>query len=406
MLFLSTTQPGCFSYHGQDYQLEPLMPPEIDLRQILVVDKHLGRIIAAENPALKLLNLDTTRLPGFPQPLPAEGLPRNARLLLLRGGGLGDLVTLTPALKQLRKRYGLNLQVTLSTFRDIFPLFDDHALVDRQLPHPVSLAEITGASDYYVDFSDPAKLFDTSEMIDFHIESLGIDASAVPKAEKLPQLPAALSCCNRIREQLACLKRPLVLFAGEASDVIRRLPPSVLASLAEGRPEISFIVPGRAIDCALPNVHSLDTAGGLSDFVSAIAACDALVSADSAAYHLAAALDKPALVLFGPINARFRTSYYPKCLALQADYQGQTCQAPCGLSAVRGGRSSTALAAEGLHELKDGVTLTTFEGRKFVFDSRRGCPEACAAQSRHSPCLLAIEPADILAGFNAMLALI
>ena len=246
MLFLTATQPGCFSYHGQDYLLEPLTPPEIDPRQVLAIDKHLGRIIAAENPALKLLNFDAARLPGFPQPLPAEGLPRNTRLLLLRGGGLGDLVTLTPALKQLRKRYGLNLQVTLSTFRDIFPLFDDHALVDRLLPHPLSLAEITGASDYYVDFSDPTKLFDTSEMIDFHLESLRIDAGAVPAADKLPQLPAALSCCDRVREQLASLKRPLVLFAGEASDVIRRLPPSVLASLAENHPEISFVVPGRA----------------------------------------------------------------------------------------------------------------------------------------------------------------
>jgi len=204
MLFLTASQPGCFSYHGQDYPLEPLTPPEIAPRHILAVDKHLGRIIAAENPALKLLNLDTARLPGFPRPLPVEGLPRNARLLLLRGGGLGDLVTLTPALKQLRKRYGPNLQVTLSTFRDLFPLFDDHALVDRLLPHPVSLAEITGASDYYVDFSDPAKLFDTREMIDFHLESLGLDASAAA-GQARPSPPKA--CTN---SRMAPRSRPLM----------------------------------------------------------------------------------------------------------------------------------------------------------------------------------------------------
>ena len=105
------------------------------------------------------------------------------------------------------------------------------------------------------------------------------------------------------------------------------------------------------------------------DYLAAIAHCDAVVSTDTAAGHLAEALGKPNLILYGPTRDQLWIKYYKKTLALRAEYIGKTCKSPCGLTK----------------------------------DTSSGCPEAVLLNSPYSPCLLSINAEKIVAGFENML---
>lgn len=410
LCYLTTTCPGVLGYHGQRYDLLPITPPEVDLHNILVISGlPLARSICEENPPLQHISFAAERLPGFPRRLaePVQDLAPGTRLWLLRGGGIGDVIMLEPALRALRERLRPGVAVTLCTFADLFCLFAEREVVDRLVPQPVRMDDFLNC-DVYAEFDDPHKLFNKIEMIDFHLDCLGIDPATIPAGEKIPRLSPTLSRSPRILRLLADLeahRQVTVLFSHTASDRIRHIPPGYAACLAAAHPEILFLVPG-----ALPpelsereNVRSLDTSGGLSDFVTAIACCDALVSADSSACHIAAAVDTPALVLFGPIDSRMRTGYYPRVLSLDADYRGETCLSPCGISALTETPPVIPIAREQVRLLKKGLTLTTRSGRSFTFDPARGCPEANALDTPFSPCLASFDEQALLTVFEQLL---
>jgi ADP-heptose:LPS heptosyltransferase len=101
------------------------------------------------------------------------------------------------------------------------------------------------------------------------------------------------------------------------------------------------------------------------DYIAAIANCDAVVSTDSAACHLAEALGKPSLTIFGPIRDDLRLRYYNRAYAIRAEYSGKTCRSPCGLS-----------------------------------KSDNGCTESRLQRSPYSPCLLSISEERIYQRFK------
>ncbi|RPI71045.1 MAG: hypothetical protein EHM45_24080, partial [Desulfobacteraceae bacterium] len=93
-----------------------------------------------------------------------------------------------------------------------------------------------------------------------------------------------------------------------------------------------------------------------------------VVSTDTAAVHLAEALDKPHLALYGPTRDELWIKYYARTIALRAEYVGRTCRSPCGLT------KNTAA----------------------------GCPEAVLLGSPYSPCLLSLNKERIKTGFRAL----
>jgi hypothetical protein len=169
---------------------------------------------------------------------------------------------------------------------------------------------------------------------------------------------------------------------------------------------MSFIVPsGRTGESAeKSNILFLDTTGGLSDYVTAIDQCDLLVSTDSSAYHIAAALGIPSLVLFGPISSDIRIRNYPKVIALDSRYSGLTCHAPCGISILQVTPPVTGIGADNVKNLVNGVEITTYDGRTFAFDPQKGCPESNAIGMPFSPCMHFSEDV-ILTGFERVLSL-
>jgi hypothetical protein len=411
--FMCSKAAGTFYYHGQTYTLNPIGPPQIELNDILVITWPLDLTICRENPAIQTVSFETDRLPGFPQELrnhPAK-LAEGSKLLILRGGGIGDVSMLTPALKILREQVGKKITINLATYADRQPLLNELGYVDNFYPLPLNLADFMAAADYYCDFSDHKRIFNQSNMIDFHLNYLCIEPTTITPEKKLPELSLGLTGIPRIIASIAAMATNYsvrVFYAGRASDPVRDLPPEILRLLADNHPNMAFFQAMNATtDPELPaNVFALDTSGGLSDFVTAIANCDIVVATDSSAYHLAAALGKPTMVFFGPIDSKLRATYYPKVVALDPDFQGQTCHSPCGISALNETPPNIGIGAGKIQCLTDGAILTTFKGRDFTYHPALGCPEANCLGTSHSPCLMSMEPDRILTAFAQTCALI
>ena len=119
----------------------------------------------------------------------------------------------------------------------------------------------------------------------------------------------------------------------------------------------------------------------LQDYSAAISCCDAVVSADTCTYHIAAGLKKPALALFGPIGSNLRIRYYPTVIPLDADYSGLKCTSPCGLDRI----------------WKDDLV------EQDRLKPRSGCPEAKAKGTDFSPCILSITPERLIPKFHQLI---
>lgn len=80
------------------------------------------------------MNLPTMNLPWRPHPIPEApapiGLGPRPKLLVVKLGGLGDLLLATPALRALRARYPAG-RIAVLTTREAAPLLRESPLVDR-----------------------------------------------------------------------------------------------------------------------------------------------------------------------------------------------------------------------------------------------------------------------------------
>ncbi len=415
LAYLASTAEGRFFYHGHSYKLSPITYPDVNIHNILVMGgPSLARSICKENSGLMTgLNFDASLIPGFPEPLgmAVSEIPCGKRLMLLRAGGIGDLIMLTPALRQLRSRCRSGVKIALSTLQDRKALFEDLGFVDDFYPHPIRLSDLVESADFYVDFSDRRGIFNHVDMIDFHLDCLGIDASSVPKEQKIPVISKGLSRNHAVREEMKRLSRhgrPLVIYSPGASDRIRYLPDDILGLLATSFKGIDYVVPGSMPKTCegMENVFSIDTSSGLDAFVTAIAASHAVITTDSSAYHIASALSKPCLVFFGPISSSIRSKYYPTIVALDACYFGKTCASPCGISALTETPPVIPIGANRVRALEKGVKITTYSGESFTFDPGKGCPEAQYLGSSTSPCLMSFSPEDIIKGFERVMDMV
>lgn len=129
----------------------------------------------------------------------------------------------------------------------------------------------------------------------------------------------------------------LGIVAGSANAPARRWPAKAyaeLAALAHQRWGTGVALLGSDADRATnavirnaANVDAIDLSGcSLSDLMAALLRCRIVVSNDTGAAHLAAALGRPTVVLFGPTNPRRSAPRGSHVLALS---RGDFCQ-PCG----------------------------------------------------------------------------
>ena len=391
MIFFSAALPNVgVNVYGAEYLLNPLTYPEIDTEQILIAEDALASRLLKNNSGNRLqqISFEVEKLPDFPKPFSiTENLKPFSKVLIIRGGGIGDVLMSTPAIRELRKRLPENVQLNLATFQWNRPFFSDNPHLSGVTPLPFTLAEILDA-DYYLEFTDTNAAAGPFSMIDYYLMGSGLDPESIEDKSLVLNTDPLLDKetvdgLNAIRSSF----RYLVYLNGLASDRLRDVSSEVLDILPDRFPDIAFIVSNlyferyQHLDEKIlnrGNVVRLDTGNSLKRYVTALLITDAVVTTDSSASHIAAALKKPCLTLFGPGHSERWASYYPTVRPLEAAYTGSLCHSPCGRD-----------------------MLSEFGQDQAVSEKR--CPEAVLTDQRFSPCLASISADRLTEAFSETL---
>jgi len=384
MRFLCVRQPTRANIFGQEYDLKPLDSRLENIQDILVTDNFSAAELLSNHPdILAGVSLDRKRCAGFPKVIDRlEDIDAPGRILIIRNGGIGDHVLFLPALRVFRNVFPKGSEICLSTQKEKHPIFQNNNAIDRLFPLPLPM-DFLFEVDYLIDFSERDDLedFHNLHMTDYFLNFLGIDYTRVP--DKTPRIdwdparaPEVLTVFDDARKTEN--DKPIVLLNWTASNALRQLPPDGLLFLVNVFPGIRFVVAQqRSLSDQTEEYlerHRIDVLNvtpymeDLAAYMTALLLCDAVVTTDTGAVHLAEALAKPCLVLYGPTRDELWIRYYRNVYPLRAEYEGDTCQSPCGL-----------------------------------LKSTSGCSESRLKKSSYSPCLLGITRERIQDAFTGLL---
>lgn len=263
---------------------------------------------------------------------PGRGATDRPRVLVTRAmGGIGDLLMMTPALHQLALAQG---PVSLAIPRRYFPVFEGNT--------DVALLDIDGALDLeayerWYNLTDcPAARVESRtapavrlNRIELFARGLGLSRAQRLAMDRRPRYHVHAREVRERDEYLrdafgteASRSRPLVGVQPHTDESYRDLPhmPAIVDALAAAGLRVLVLGPFAGERLARPCAAGVHQAVDLNlrRALALAAACDVLVTPDSAFFHAAAALDRPAVGLFGPTDGRVRGADYPRARALDA----------------------------------------------------------------------------------------
>ena len=293
----------------------------------------------------------------LPPAHPARADPFRGGILVTRAmGGIGDILMMTPGLRALARRHAPR-KVYFATQRGFLPLFDGNldvvALDIEGEPLPLP------AFRRWYDLTDcPAARVESRTVpnvrrnrIDIFARAIGISRARLWATGRIPVYAVSAEEAQFAREFVArhaAAGGPRIAVHLHSADTYKdylRMPELVeqLAQLGtvflfHGEPIAGFDIGGVVKVDSLP----------LRRAIAVAAECDLVIAPDSAFVHVAAALGRPVLALFGPTDGRVFTRRYP--LAWHLDARKELACVPCWRNesiacALTQGRRSACMGA-------------------------------------------------------------
>ena len=238
------------------------------------------------------------------------------------GGGIGDNIVGMTALNifyDRLMRHFREVSIGIFTLRPrAIPILRQETIVDEIYLMPAP-AELLFQYDALVDLSNMTgwPIF-KQEMVDFYLQAMSMDPQEIPSEEK--------RCFVKINERVArelepvikalkCSGRPLLLFHPLSSSAIRSVPKKIIPKMLRSILEKTnyLIVSLLPVEFKHARFVRLDqfSRKGFDHFAYLISQMDAVITVDTAVYHVADAFSVPTVVLFTSIPPEHRISYYP-----------------------------------------------------------------------------------------------
>jgi ADP-heptose:LPS heptosyltransferase/SAM-dependent methyltransferase len=293
-------------------------------------------------------------------------------LLVLAQAAIGDALCMTPALREIKRRYP-DCQLFVSISGRARPVLENLPYIDKLLPMPIPYKFVSKAN-YMVKVIEMVNTpqFDNLNLVEYFLWKCQVfnAEDETPDVVVDQNIVSELKpVFDQIRE--ASGGKKVLLFHYLASSVHRSLPPKLLKEI-EPFIEKEYV----PVLCSLPTedvtlelaleaygITSVNLSSLMKDIrylIAAVYLSDAVITADTATLHIAAGLKKPTVLISGPIDGELRARTYPTVINIPANYRGQTCVAPC------------------MKHTSDGP-----------------CPEARAKHEFYSPCIQSI-PAKVV----------
>lgn len=244
------------------------------------------------------------------------------RILLVRGGGFGDLILMTPVLREIKARWP-NAHVAMATMSRYAPVLHNLPFVDETIQYPAPKALVDGY-DAWIFFEKAIE--DNPRARDVHMTDLFAEIAGVGEIQdKKPQFELTNNERIWVMEgypRVNGVRRLCV--QGTASAVCRIYPQDQLnkaLSILHDKGWEIFLMGERGEIDKVQETEFLRnlSAHGLTfrQSCAVINNADCVLGPDSALIHVAGALGVPAVGLYGPFPWKLRTAYCPTTVAIQ-----------------------------------------------------------------------------------------
>ena len=274
--------------------------------------------------------------------------PDSESILVVRNGGIGDIVILSSSLRNLKNRLPWR-PLVLATLPEHVCLLKGQPFLDEV----ISIEEIGNRIFYRViDCNNwveppvmggklPFQVYTSEDRSNVFDMCLGVTGG-----EKKFSVSWSAIASHNIEEIIKPSKEDKFIGVhATARAPIRSIPPEYIKPLVEkisqefeckivlfGQLQEPNVTPfwssmsirsyyadyRRLRELEMPNVINLLDKLNIKEMVSLCSFLDFIITSDTAPYHIAAALDKPCLALFGNISPCTRTTYYPTVKVIYA----------------------------------------------------------------------------------------
>ena len=242
-------------------------------------------------------------------------------VLVVRPGGIGDLVHLSPTLKALEERHGEKVDVAVA--ERYMSVVRHHPSVRHVIQYPTISSALSKYKKIYWP-EDSVEEETELHMADAFLEACGFDHTQIDAYDKRPRLyfPEAY------RKPPKVVKKRLGIQC-KASAKCRTPEVKQLAGVMEwyvrhGWEIYIFGAPGEVdIDHeAITNTTQYKKPLSILESAHLMQTCELFIAPDSGLLHIASALRIPSVGLYGPFPADLRVRYSPFCVGVEA-------KAPC-----------------------------------------------------------------------------
>jgi ADP-heptose:LPS heptosyltransferase len=243
-----------------------------------------------------------------------------ANILVVRPGGFGDLLFLTPCLREIKNRWpGVHLDV--GTFQEFAPIFNGLDLCGTiPYPIPLKMAQQYDAWIFLENSIENNPAAKDHHMTDMFAKRIGIELASKQAEYKMSDeernwaevtYPRNKDKPKRIAVQAAASIPTRAYPSSLLTETILQLEPAGWEIFILGRP-------GEINSAGLPFLRNLcNDHLNFRQSIAVLSTCDIVLGPDSAIIHYAGALGIPALGLYGPFSWKVRTCYAPKTYCLQ-----------------------------------------------------------------------------------------
>jgi ADP-heptose:LPS heptosyltransferase/SAM-dependent methyltransferase len=262
-------------------------------------------------------------------------------LLVVAQAAIGDALCMTPALREIKRRYP-DCQLFVSISGRARPVLEKLPYIDKLLPMPIPYKFVSKAN-YMVKVIEMVNTpqFDNLNLVEYFLWKCQVFNAE----DETPDVVVDENIVSELKPVFDQIRKAsdgkkVLLFHYLASSVHRSLPPKLLKEI-EPFIEKEYV----PVLCSLPTedvtlelaleaygITSVNLSSLMKDIrylIAAVHLSDTVITADTATLHIAAGLKKPTVLISGPIDGELRSRTYPTVINIPVNYRGQTCVAPC-----------------------------------------------------------------------------
>jgi ADP-heptose:LPS heptosyltransferase len=241
------------------------------------------------------------------------------KILLIRPGGFGDLLFLTPSISEMKRRWP-SCEIHVSAFARYQSILKT-AQVDSVIGYPVAVEDVhlydaVVFLENVIEGNPDAEVKHAVDVVADRIGLTGLTSKQMEYTFTPDELEWAAARYPRTSKRRIAVQ---ISASGHARNYPQNLLMEVLASLLKKGFEIYLLGhPGEIPGKTPPGIRNLTLENiSFRQSVAAMATCDIVLGPDSVMIHLAGAINMPALGLYGPFPWKLRTAYAPSVRALQ-----------------------------------------------------------------------------------------